>query len=247
MHQRAKNRDNGDVLRTGDSPPFRQVGNLIVVAVLLIVLAGSIATGPVFGQTVINTRQEYNVKAVYLYSFGRYVTWPKTAFPKEDSPFVITVFGNDPFGGALERIAQVKKINGRRIVIRHCESVEDYKPSQILFVPRSTPPEDQAALIERLRNEPVLLVGETPGFASEGGTMNFFIDNQSVRFELNVGIAKAQGFSISGKLLRLASIVGRRTSAMDHSIHVTDERRRFVQERNLANEITKTDQPPAGR
>ena len=247
MHQRSKHRANGNAPRTGDTIPYRQASDLLVVAVLLIVLVGPIASSPIFGQTVINTRQEYNVKAVYLYSFGRYVTWPQMAFPKENSPFVITVFGTNPFGGALDRIAQVKKIDGRRIVIHYCESVNDYEPSQIVFVPRSTPPEDQAALIEKLGNKPVLLVGETPGFASEGGTMNFFIDNQSVRFELNVNVARAQRLSVSGKLLRLASIVGKRISVMEYSIFAADEQRRFAGERNLADWIETTEQPPAGR
>src|SRR5450432_1916809 len=55
-------------------------------------------------QEAIDPRKEYNVKAVSLYAFGRYVTWPETAFQTADSPFVIGVLGDNPFGDALEQI-----------------------------------------------------------------------------------------------------------------------------------------------
>ena len=42
---------------------------------------------------------EYTLKAVYLYSFGRYIEWPKNAFDSASAPFVIGILGEDSFGG----------------------------------------------------------------------------------------------------------------------------------------------------
>jgi ribosome-associated protein YbcJ (S4-like RNA binding protein) len=51
-----------------------------------------------------------------------------------------------------------------------------------------------------------LLVGETPGFAERGGAVNFFIEENKVRFEINPEVAKRRHLKISSKLLGLAKI-----------------------------------------
>lgn len=156
-------------------------------------------------QSVIS--REYTIKAAYLYNFARYVRWPAGTFRNEQDPFVIGVLGTDPLGNDLDRIARTKKIDGRRIVIRRFDSLDKYSPCHVLFVPRSVEPKRQIEAIGRLRKSPVLLVGETPGFAERGGTINFFIRQNKVRFEINQKAAKRGGLKISAKLLNLAKLV----------------------------------------
>jgi len=53
-----------------------------------------------------------------------------------------------------------------------------------------------------------LLVGESPGFAERGGAIDFFIEGNRVRFEVNMEVAKRQQLKFSSKLLSLAKIIG---------------------------------------
>jgi hypothetical protein len=39
---------------------------------------------------------EYQVKAVFVYNFSRFVEWPPQSFTAPDEPFVIGVLGSDP-------------------------------------------------------------------------------------------------------------------------------------------------------
>ena len=64
-----------------------------------------------------------------------------------------------------------------------------------------------AGLIAATRDQSVLLVGESSGFASRGGAINFYLDDGKVRFEVNPDVAKSSGIWISSRLLRLARIV----------------------------------------
>jgi hypothetical protein len=157
--------------------------------------------------TVINPRHEYNVKAAFLYSFGRYAEWPAEVFQRENAPFVIGVLGQDPFGGALDQIAEKKRIARRAIEVRHFNSLDECEACQILFISKTVPAEQRAAVIRQLAAKPVLLVGETPGFAREGGTLNFFLDQDTVRFELNINCVKRQRLTVDAKLLTLATVV----------------------------------------
>ena len=144
--------------------------------------------------------REYTIKAAYLYNFGRYVTWPEGAFSEADTPFVIGVLGTDPFGEVLDTIAAEKKIEGRRIEVRRFASLDQYTPCHILFVNHSVDPEEQLDVIRRLGDSPVLLVGETPAFAERGGVMNFFVEENKVRFEINPLAAERAQLKISAKL-----------------------------------------------
>ena len=159
-------------------------------------------------QDAIDPRLEYNVKAVSLYAFGRYVTWPENAFPSGTSPFVIGTFGGNPFGDALERIAQKKTLNGREIVVRQIDRPEDCANCHILFVTRGVSSETEQKLFQHAAGKPVLLVGESPGFAERGGVINFYQSGSNVRFELNPDKSLENKLSLNAKLLTL----GTRTS-----------------------------------
>jgi hypothetical protein len=153
--------------------------------------------------------KEYTVKAVLLYSFGRYVEWPKIAFVNASEPFVIGILGEDLFEGSLDAIAAKKTIQNRRIVIRRFASVATYdQPCHILFVSRSMAPDQQAALIAKTAGKPVFVVGETPGFAEHGGIANFYTEGDRVLFEINVDAARRAQLHMDAKLLSLGKAVG---------------------------------------
>jgi hypothetical protein len=157
----------------------------------------------------INPQYEYNVKAAFLYSFGRYVEWPKDAFNTHSGDFVIGVCGEDPFGQVLDRIAQAKTIQGRRIIIQKMATIEELQPCHILFVSHSIPPQQQSMIINKMRTDDksTLLIGETPGFAERGGGINFFVEGGTVRFEINVDAIRQEKLMLDAKLLNLGKKV----------------------------------------
>jgi hypothetical protein len=181
------------------------------VALVLLVSAGLLCLPSLpliaFQPDPVGVASEYTLKAVFLYSFGRYIDWPPEYLPQATGAFVIGVLGDDPFGDALDKIAAAKKIHDRQIVLRRFKSLAEYQPCHILFVTRSVPAEQQAEVIRKLQDKPLLLVGEMPGFAAQGGTVNFFVDQDTVRFEINLQAAKQQKLSINAKLLSLARLL----------------------------------------
>lgn len=157
-------------------------------------------------ESVIN--REHTLKALFLYNFGSYVEWPSAAFAGGAESFVIGVLGPSPIDPTLREIATSKTIGGRRIVVKQFSTAAEVTPCQILFVTSGVNPPGQQAAIERLGDLPVLIVGESPGFARRGGCVNFFIEANKIRFEINVEAARLRGLKISAKLLALAKIVG---------------------------------------
>ena len=156
--------------------------------------------------------REYTIKAAYLYQFGHYVEWPAETFADGQAPLVIGVLRNDALGNLvlddiLKEIARTKSIGGRPIVVAHFPSMAQYTTCHILYVPATAGPDEQAAAIRQVGQSPVLLVGEQPGFAALGGTVNFIVENNKIRFEINTATAARQRLKISSKLLSLAKLV----------------------------------------
>ncbi|MBN2476966.1 MAG: YfiR family protein [Pirellulales bacterium] len=151
--------------------------------------------------------REYAIKAAYLYNFGRYVTWPPEAFPSTAAPFVISLIGQDRTAPYLEKIARDGEIAGRSIVVQRLGTAEDFRPCHILFIGRHATAEQRLEILRRVGNLPVLVVGETPGFAQQDGIVNFYIAGNKIRFEINHEAAKQKGLRISAKLLALSKIV----------------------------------------
>ncbi len=149
---------------------------------------------------------EYEIKAAFLYNFAKFVEWPDGAFPAADSPIRLGVLGKDPFGEILDRTLKGRKVGGRGFQIERFDDVEKIKSCHIAFIPASCKDRMEAAL-ESLKCRPVLAVGETPGFARSGGIINFFLQENKVRFEINPDAAARADLKISSKLLHLARVV----------------------------------------
>lgn len=180
---------------------------LIFFAAYALAFADSIASVEAQSGDALDINRSYTVKAAYLLQFGHYVEWPDDAFPNKQSPLIIGVLGPYPFDSVFEEVARTKRIEGRPVVIRRFASMADYTPCHILFIVASVPPAERALAIEKLKRSPVLIVGEEPGFAEQGGIVNFFVSGDKVRFEINARAAREEQLKISSTLLSLAKLV----------------------------------------
>ena len=149
---------------------------------------------------------EYLIKAGFIYNFANLVQWPANAFTQPDSPIVIGILGEDPFGTVLDRVLAGKKVNGRIFLVKRLKSVPDLKECHIVFV-SSSEMAHLAEAIHLVKGMPILTIGEIPGFARRGGIINLFLEDNKVHFEVNVEAAKEADLNISSRLLALARIV----------------------------------------
>ena len=153
-----------------------------------------------------DTPSEYELKAVYLLHIIRYSTWPKDTFKNDKAPIVLQVVGKDPFGSVLEKTFEGKKVGGRKIEVHRSRGIPTKIDAHLVFCSGlSKKGRDQ--LIGLCTRKPVLLIGESKGFAEDGACVNFFLEKRKVRFEINTGAAKQAGIELSPQLLRLAKIV----------------------------------------
>ena len=148
---------------------------------------------------------EYQVKAAFLFNFAKFVEWPVDAFTSADAPLQICVLGQDPFGHEFEAIEN-KRVSGRRLEVVHPSGVPQAKACQIIFV-ASSEKQRVREILRSLRAASVLTVGDTLDFAKKGGMINFVLEEDRVRFEINVKASERAHLKLSARLLTVAKLI----------------------------------------
>jgi len=149
----------------------------------------------------------YVLKAVYLEKISRFVTWPKESHMDDLSkPLVISVIGRTPLINNLEQIYSVKKINNKKVIIKRISNLYEIENSHILFIADSEKKNLQN-ILTLTKKLPILTVSESDGFAAKGVLINFYEENNKLRFEVNETAVLQSPLQMSFYLLNSAKII----------------------------------------
>jgi uncharacterized protein DUF4154 len=156
---------------------------------------------------------EYQVKAAFLFNFAKFVEWPPDTPRTAEDAFVICVFDDEVLARALDQAVIGKTVEGRVFRMRRLQNLDDPRSCRMLYLGGNDTPR-LSTLLRSIRTNAVLTVGNTRGFTRLGGIINFIMQDNRVRFEINPEAADRAGLRVSSKLLQLATIV-RETAKLD--------------------------------
>jgi hypothetical protein len=169
---------------------------------LLLVLLGAIPG-------IADEPEEYRVKGAFLYNFLKYVEWPEEHYPTDSETFVIVVYGEDPFGPSLDEALSGRSVDAHQVTVRRVAAGDSIPACHLLFTTLEN--EDQLRpLLVQAHSLGVLTVGEAECFLRTGGVIRFLLDDNRIRFDVNLQNADSADLAISSKLLHLARMVVRR-------------------------------------
>jgi len=185
----------------------RALGDKYKLRAAIAVLASMVLfTKPQALSAQVKVTPEYEVKARFLYHFAQFVEWPENVFKDGNSPLVYCTVGQDLFQGALEASFKGKTIGTHSLQVRRFNEVSEAQGCHVMFLGKPTArsiPEELASL----KGSPVLTVGETNQFVDEHGMIGFSVEENKIRFEVNLDSAEKAHLKISAKLLALAKRV----------------------------------------
>jgi hypothetical protein len=152
---------------------------------------------------------EYKVKAAFIFNFAKYVEWPPAAFSATTSPIVIGADSESPIFSELEALVRERRIGGRSLIVRACETPEEARSVHILFL--NTAGEERfGTALREICNEGVLTVGDSEHFTEHGGVIGFIEEDAKLRFKINLKEAERGHLKVSSQLLKLAVSVERK-------------------------------------
>ena len=147
---------------------------------------------------------QYQVKAVFLYNFAKFVEWPPEAFKDSNDRISICVLGKNPFGSFLTDAVEGKTVGTRRFAVSILSNAADARSCHILFV-SALQLKPARTVLEEAKNPYLLTVGESSEFLAGGGVINLKVQDSRVRIEINREAASSAKFRISSRLLSLAA------------------------------------------
>lgn len=157
---------------------------------------------------------EYQVKAVYLYNFAKFIEWPPGIPGPNSDSFTICILGDDSLESVLHAMVAGEAVKGRQIEAKRVSRSQDAATCQILFI-GSSEEKDLKAVFSALGQSPILTVSDIPQFSQHGGMIEFTLDDNRVRFEVNLLSAQGAGLAVSSELLKVATIVRREAQSGD--------------------------------
>jgi hypothetical protein len=123
----------------------------------------------------------YLVKSVTLYKICLFTMWPEKDAAKE--AFNIIILGQLPKGNKIS-IPDEKRHKGRKIIIKEIQMLSEIEKCDVLFITSSMNDRLESVLAS-VKKRPILTFADTQGFAQRGVMVNFYIEEDKVKFELN--------------------------------------------------------------
>ena len=148
---------------------------------------------------------EHAVKATFLYKFAPFIEWPPGTFAATSDPLVICVVGSDAVAELVDDAVKGQTIGGHAIEVVHRPASAPDARCHILYVALRGPA--AARVLDNVRGRAVLTVTDDASAASARGIVNFVVQDNRVRFEIDLRGAAENHLVISSKLLNLATRV----------------------------------------
>ncbi len=149
------------------------------------------------------TPLEFRLKARYLARLAQFVEWPEECFKGESAPIEIVVLDPSPFGRALERELRGGRVGKRPIRLRRISKLADLGNAHVLFI-SSMAEQAHCQRSSLPAGKGLLVVGESSGFAQRGGSVEFAVVDNAVRFRIHRKAAEQAQLKLHSQLLKIA-------------------------------------------
>ena len=186
----------------------RMNARLATLRAVWLVVAGLFSTvvPPGFAEV----SKEYELKAVFLWRLTQFTEWPANAFATPESPIVIGILGENPFGKAVELAVRGETAHGRPLVVQYYRRWQEIGTCHVLFISTSEAGRVSKIISGLGNRRSILLVSEIENFArSSGGMVRFITEQDKVRLRVNMPAVAAAHLTLDARLLRAAEVIGK--------------------------------------
>ncbi len=146
---------------------------------------------------------EADLKAALFFKIAKFTRWPASAFKLPTSDLNLCVLGEDELSDSMKTLED-QLVHGRRLRVRSIgEPVDVLDDCQAVYVATNSQ-EQLEAVIGTVSKHPVLTVGDKENFRALGGILAFVLDENRMRFRINLSSAERSGLEFNAQLLQLA-------------------------------------------
>lgn len=146
---------------------------------------------------------EYSLKAVWIENFTRFITWPDQTV---QDTFYIKILGKGQLNVVLKEVYKTRQIQGKTIKVIEVNSLAEANNCHILFINKEYEAEIPQ-ILDQLKEQPILTISDSKGFSHKGIIINFYLEDNKVRFEFNITTFKETKMDVNFRLLEVAKVI----------------------------------------
>lgn len=146
------------------------------------------------------------LKAAYLERITRFIEWPLNHVVKDTTVFTIGVYEDSDFIAALTEVFKDKTIKSKKVIIININIPDQLRNCDICYI------SEKGKLmlkqyIETANTQGVLLISESKDFGNVGIHINFYLEDDKLKFEINRQSIDTGRFKVSSLLFKSAKII----------------------------------------
>ncbi|MCP3852164.1 MAG: YfiR family protein [Gammaproteobacteria bacterium] len=176
---------------------FKQFLRVRVILILIL----SLISVKAYAQNV----ADHELKAVFIYNFANFVSWPKDAYQHTHTSFNFCVLGKSQVNTSLAAVIKDETIDGRPAQLIELDESANPLQCQILFFNGSAQ-KQSTAIFEKIKGKSILTVGDGKKFSQRDGMIYFTHKKRRMHVRINMDSVESEHLKISSKLLRLATL-----------------------------------------
>lgn len=135
-------------------------------------------------------------QSLYIYNFSRLIQWPESS---KTGDFIIGILGDNELYNTLLNFSVNKKVGAQQIVIKKFDEPQNVSGCHIVFVGNGKIGR-MSEVVERLRGSYSLIITERKGMVNSGSAIDFFVDQDKLRFVVNSENAERYNLTVSKSL-----------------------------------------------
>lgn len=149
------------------------------------------------------------IKAAFIYNFTKFIDWPATRVDANET-FDIVVLGAPDVEASLRAAVAGMRVANRPIAVRRLTTPDSLATAaagvEILYVGEAAA-DSMPQWRQALGPGAVLTIGDSDAFWKGGGAIRFLVQEERMRFRVNLRAADSRGLKMSSRLLALALAV----------------------------------------
>jgi hypothetical protein len=148
-------------------------------------------------------RPIYEVHSMMIYNFIKYIEWPTDT---KNGDFIIGVYGDQDVFNALNKWYGGKDKMGQKIVVKLFNNPSEIAKCHIVYLAGNRS-NDFEAVKNRMKGSNTLMVTDNKGLAHKGSGINFKMEGNKLKFELNQSSVQAANLKVSSQLSSMAILI----------------------------------------
>jgi hypothetical protein len=152
---------------------------------------------------------QYNedlIKAAYIERITRFVEWPAKDSFQSEQQFVIGVYDEDEFFLTLTAVFKEKSIKELKVKVITVDNPKQINGCNLCYISKNAKSRIKE-FIDIANSSGVLLISGSTGFCKSGVHINFYLEDEKLKFEINELSLASAGFRVSYLLKQNTRII----------------------------------------